>query len=109
MVDQELIQRVTRLPTHERLELIELLARSLNNDIEATKNNVTVASEPHNMTRDSSDTMVAIEQLAATLGLHVPPDSALYQLRDIVGTNSVPWTKVEVQDAIADYLSEKYL
>lgn len=109
MVDQELIQRVTRLPTHERLALIELLARSLNNDIEAAENMVSVASEPHNIERDSSDTLVAIQQLAASLGLRVPPDSALYQLQDIVGTNGVPSTKAEVQDVIADYLSEKYL
>lgn len=33
MIDQELMARVTRLPTKQRLELIELLSRSLREEL----------------------------------------------------------------------------
>jgi len=58
MVDHELIERVTRLPVSQRLELIELLTHSLREEL--------------------------VERLALSYNLDVPPDSSLHRILGVV-------------------------
>ena len=100
--DHTIYETSSSLPTHERLVLIELLAHSLHNDVEAAESGSDDASELQNGRPDVSDTMGVIEQRAASLGLRVPPDSAIHRLRGYAGTNATPSTKREIQAVIME-------
>jgi hypothetical protein len=79
MVDQELIERVTRLPVPARLELIELLTRSLRKDLTP-------------------------EQTSATSD----PVSIVNRLFGILRTDGPFPTDEEIKEAYTDYLTQKY-
>jgi hypothetical protein len=106
MVDQELIERVTRLPISQRLALIELLSHSLREDLAAA------ANEPARGSAPSSDEMTgglaAIRRLAESLNIELPLDSSLHRLRGVVSSGAVPTTKDELRDLVADFLLEKH-
>jgi hypothetical protein len=110
MVDQELIERVTRLPVPARLELIELLTHSLRAELTAKALDSEHASAQSSVEKaaESAAQRGAIERLAAALSLDLPPDSALYHLRGVVPAGAVPMTKDEVRALIVESLTEKY-
>jgi hypothetical protein len=110
MVDQELIERVTRLPVPARLELIELLTHSLRAElaVEAHDSERASAQGSIETAEESAAQLDAIERLAASLSLDLPPDSALHHLRGVVPAGDVPLTKDEVRALIVEALTEKY-
>ena len=67
MVDQELIERVTRLPVPARLELIELLTRSLRSDIPSDSAGRAEASELVDSSRNRNADQPSLEERAAAL------------------------------------------
>jgi hypothetical protein len=102
MVDHELIERVTRLPVSQRLELIELLTHSLREELAGSVPNATAADvEP-------SEVLGAVERLALSYQLDVPGDSSLHHILGVVPSDALPTTKGEVRDLITDYLIEKH-
>jgi hypothetical protein len=109
MVNQELVERVTRLPARERLALIEVLTRSLHSDLapEARAPNITTELSLAEAAAKTAQELAAIEQLAKSLNLDMPADSSLHQLCGIA-LSVAPMTKAEMRDMIADYLIEKY-
>ncbi|HEX9370291.1 MAG TPA: hypothetical protein VF897_04770 [Roseiflexaceae bacterium] len=110
MVDQELVERVTRLPVPQRLELIELLTHSLRAELAAEAHEPVRAPAPSAgaAAEDSARELAAIARLAGSLHLDLPPDSSLHQLRGAVPSGAVPMTKDAVRDLIAGYLLEKH-
>ena len=110
MVDHELIERVTRLPVSQRLELIELLTHSLREELAAPVRQPSSAPAPGATEADeeTSRVLTAVERLALSYNLDVPPDSSLHRILGIVPSDAVPMTKDEVRDLITDYLIEKY-
>src|SRR4051794_29625467 len=100
MVDQELIERVTRLPVSQRLELIERLTHSLREELAVPAHQQGHAPEPDFVEADKATTsaLIAVERLAQSLNLDVPPDSALHRIIGVVPSNAVPMTKDEVRD-----------
>jgi hypothetical protein len=110
MVDQELIERVTRLPVSQRLELIERLTHSLREELVAPVRQPASAVEPISTEADeaTNSTLAAVERLAQSLNLDVPPDSALRRMIGAVPGSTVPMTKEGVRDLITDYLIEKH-
>jgi hypothetical protein len=110
MIDQGLVDRLTLLPARQRLELIEALMRSLYGELPADAQALGSAPAPHaaGATRAAIEELAAIERLARSFNLDVPPDSSLHQLRGIAADGAVPMTKDEVREIIADYLSEKH-
>jgi len=109
MVDQELIERVTRLPVPARLELIELLTHSLREEL-APAHQQARAPEPVSTEDDQETTsrLAAVERLAQSLNLDLPLDSSLRRIIGVVPSGAVPMTKDEVRDLITDYLIEKH-
>src|SRR5437016_6776701 len=105
MIDQTLVDRVTRLPARQRLELIELLTRSLHDELTAAASEPSRSPEPRaeGATTEAPRELAAIERLARSFNLDVPPDSALHQLRGSVPSDAVPMSKDEVRDLVADY------
>ncbi len=79
MVDHELIERVTRLPVSQRLELIELLTHSLREEL---------APQPAIATADAVDTV--------------------NRLFGILRTDSPPPTDEEIKEEYTHYLIQKY-
>ncbi len=79
MVDQELIERVTRLPVSQRLELIELLTHSLREDL---------VPQPTIATEDAVDTV--------------------NRLFGILRTDDPPPTNEEIKEDYTNYLIQKY-
>jgi hypothetical protein len=79
MVDQELIERVTRLPASQRLELIELLSHSLREELAPQQTSAT-------------DEQVSIVQ----------------RLFGILRTEGPPQTDEELKEQYTDYLVRKY-
>jgi hypothetical protein len=110
MVDHELIERVTRLPVSQRLELIELLTRSLRGELAALAQQPASAPAPGTTEGDEETTRVltAVERLALSYNLDVPLDSSLRRILGVVPSGAVPMTKDEVRDLITDYLIEKH-
>ena len=110
MIDQRLIDRVTRLPVRQRLELIEVLTRSLRGELPAEVQASGGSPEPRaaGATGAAIEELAAIERLARSFNLDVPPGSSLHQLRGIAASGAVPLTKDEVRELIADYLIEKH-
>jgi len=110
MVDQELIERVTRLPVSQRLELIERLTHSLREELAALAHQQARAPESVFVEADeaTNSTLAAVERLAQSLNLDVPPDSALRRMIGAVPGSTVPMTKEGVRDLITDYLIEKH-
>ena len=110
MVDQELIERVTRLPVSQRLELIERLTHSLREELAAPPHQQTSALEPISTEVDEEITsvMTAVGHLAQSLNLDVPLDSSLHRIIGAVPSGAVPVTKEGVRDLITDYLIEKH-
>jgi len=101
MVDQDLIERVIRLPVPARLELIELLTHSLREDLGAE------VAQSASTTVPATD-LAAIERLARSFHLDVPSDSSLHDLLGVVSGEAIPTTKEGMRDLITDYLIEKY-
>lgn len=110
MVDQELIERVTRLPVYQRLELIERLTHSLREELAAPVHQSPIAQEPASSVSDEApaSALMAVERLAQSLNLHIPPDSALRRIIGVLPSNAAPMTKHELRDLIADSLIEKH-
>jgi hypothetical protein len=79
MVDHELIERVTRLPVPQRLELIELLTHSLREEL---------AQQPTITTEDAVDTV--------------------NRLFGILRTDGPLPTDEQIKADYTDYLSQKY-
>ena len=79
MVDHELIERVTRLPVSQRLELIELLTHSLREEL---------APQPTTATEDAVD--------------------MVNRLFGILRTDDLPPTDEEIKEDYTNYLSQKY-
>ncbi|MBK9715369.1 MAG: hypothetical protein IPO81_29385 [Kouleothrix sp.] len=79
MVDQELVERVTRLPVPARLELIELLTHSLRQEL---------APEQMHTTDD--------------------PVAIVNRLFGILRTDGTVPTDEEIREEYTDYLSRKY-
>ena len=78
MIDQELIERVTRLPVSQRLELIERLTHSLREELAAP--------------------VIATEDAVSTVNL----------LFGILRTNDPPPTDEELKEEYTNYLIQKY-
>jgi hypothetical protein len=110
MIDQGLVDRLTQLPARQRLELIEVLTRSLRTELAVEVQTPVSSLELYaaGATEGAIEELAAIEQLARSFNLDMPPDSSLHQLRGIVSSRVVPMTKDEVRDIIADYLIEKH-
>jgi hypothetical protein len=110
MIEQGLVDRITRLPAQQRLELIELLTRSLHDELatEAPAAGSSPAPRAAGATAAPISDLAAIERLARSLNLDVPPDSALHQLRGSVPSAAIPISKEDVRDVVADYLAEKH-
>jgi len=109
MIDRDLVDQVTRLPARQRLELIELLTRSLHDELIAEVSEPGSASQPHaGATEEASGELAAIERLARSFHLDVSSDSTLHQLRGSVPSAAVPMSKDDVREMIADYLAEKH-
>jgi hypothetical protein len=109
MIDQGLVDRLTRLPARQRLELIEALTRSLHGELPAETQALGSAPAPGGpgATGAAIEELAAIERLARSFNLDVPPDSSLHQLRGVAANGAVPMAKDEVREIIADYLIEK--
>jgi len=110
MIDRGLVDRIIRLPARQRLELIELLTRSLHDELSAEVSEPSSSPEPRTAgaIEGASGEVAAIERLARSFNLDVPSDSALHQLRGSVPSAAVPMSKDDVRDLIADYLAEKH-
>jgi hypothetical protein len=110
MVDQELIERVTRLPVSQRLELIERLTHSLREDLAAPVHQQASALAPVSTKadEDAAGVLTAVERLAQSLNLDMPLDSSLRRIIGAVPSGVVPMTKEGVRDLITDYLIEKH-
>ncbi|MDQ2997752.1 MAG: hypothetical protein M3R61_11935 [Chloroflexota bacterium] len=110
MVDQELIERVTRLTVSQRLELIERLSHSLREELAVPMERQASALEPVATEAHEKTTSVlsAVERLAQSLNLDVPLDSSLHRMIGAVPGGAVPMTKEGVRDLITDYLIEKH-
>src|SRR5262245_34345891 len=99
MVDQDLIERVIRLPASARLELIELLSHSLREEL-ATPAYQQIGASTMGATKADKETpsvLTAVDRLARSYGLDVTPDSSLHQILGIVPSGAVPMTKDEVR------------
>lgn len=92
MIEQGLVDRITRLPARQRLELIELLTRSLHDELatEAPAAGRSPAPRAADATAAAISDLAAIERLAQSCNLDVPPDSALHELRGSVPSAAVP-------------------
>lgn len=110
MVDHELIERATRLPVSQRLELIELLTHSLREELAASVRQPSSVLVPGATAADEepSGVLPAVERLALSYNLDVPLDSSLHRILGVVRSDAVPTTKGEVRDLITDYLIEKH-
>jgi hypothetical protein len=110
MVDQELIERVTRLPVSQRLELIERLTHSLREELAAPVHQQASALGPVSTEADeeAASVLTAVERLAQSLNLDMPLDSSLRRIIGAVPSGAVPMTKEGVRDLITDYLIEKH-
>lgn len=86
MIDHELVERITRLSMPDRLELIELLTRSLRTELQPT-----APTRPD---------LTEIKQFAQQFNLDVPPSSSLHQLLGVIPAAAVPTTKEAVRDLI---------
>jgi hypothetical protein len=91
MTRQQLIEEVRKLSVEDRVTLIELISRSLREDLVPTGDS----------------------KLAASSGESPPPAGEArrtlsQRLRGIVKFDGPPPTDEEVKDAYADYLLEKY-
>lgn len=88
--------------------MIELLTRSLHNEIDAGAPMPAIFETAATHTAvDPNAELTTIVQHARALNLDVPPDSSLHQLRGIAA-GGIPMTKDEVRELITDYLLEKY-
>jgi hypothetical protein len=98
MVDQELIERVTRLPVPARLELIELLTRSLRSDIPSDSAGRAEGAEPVDSSRDRNADQPTLEERAA----------ALTRLFGALSNDRRPPTDEEWKEDYINYLIRKY-
>lgn len=105
MVDPELVERITHLPARERLELIEVLTRSLHTMVREDERVSISAADAARANQASTETLSAIQHLAVSLRLRVPADSSLHQLRGIAATAMIPSTKDGIREGIADALA----
>jgi hypothetical protein len=101
MVDQELVEQVTRLSVPQRLELLELISHSLRAELG------TRVAQPVSSATTVAD-LAAIEQLALSLHIDMPADSSLHDLLGVVSSEAIPTSKEGARDFITDYLIEKY-
>lgn len=110
MVDQELIERVIRLSVPERLELIELLTQSLRIELAMQAHQPTKQTELRSaeIAEETTRALAAIERLAQSFSLDLPPDSSLRRILGVVPSDAVPMTKDAVRNLIANYLIEKH-
>lgn len=110
MVDQELIERVTRLPVSQRLELIERLTHSVREELAVPAHQRASVIEPISTEADeeASGVLIDVERLAQSLNLDVPLDSSLRRIIGVVPSSAVPMTKEGMRDLITDYLIEKH-
>lgn len=106
MVDHEIVERVTRLPASQRLQLIELLSRSLRNELQAPARS---AEQPTDTSvAEMSAKQAAIERLAGSLKLAVPEDSSLWRVLGIGATDAPAPTDEELEEDYVNYLTRKY-
>ncbi len=106
MIDQEIVERVTRLPAPQRLELIELLSHSLREEL------LTLHSSPSDSSEHSIEEAHArramVERLALSLKLKAPADSSLWRVLGLVETNTPAPTDEELKEDYVAYLIKKY-
>lgn len=98
MVDQELIEQVTRLPVSQRLELIELLTRSLRSDIPSETVERAERAELLDASRDQSADQPSPQERAA----------ALTRLFGALSDDRRPPTDEEWKEDYINYLTRKY-
>jgi hypothetical protein len=93
MTQQQFIEEIKRLPVAERITLLEILLRSVREDIKAKGSALLSASEAGTTIQHAGR-----EQRLA----------AVYRLRGILKPEGKPLTDEEVKAAYAEYLMEKY-
>ena len=94
MTQQQFIEEIKRLSIEERVVLIEVISRSLREDLETTGGDAaTLEREPHK-SEVKSETELKL--------------AAVHRLRGIIKFDGVPPTDEEVKDIYTDYLIEKY-
>lgn len=91
MIDQELMARVTRLPTKQRLELIKVLSRSLREEL--------VAAEPAE---------ILSPDLLPSHTTHEDRAAALRRLSGALAHSKDLLTDEALRDDYAEYLTRKH-
>jgi len=91
MTREELVEEIRRLPLEQRVELLEVISRSVREDWGAGEGTPADAADEADEADEHADRLSAVRRLRGALKFDGPPPS-----------------DEEVKEIITDYLSEKY-